>query len=140
MKKLLWTLVLLPLVFAQPALAATIVARVDLSQQQMRVYVNGAPRYTWAVSTGAGRYRTPTGTYRPQRLEVDWHSRKYGWAPMPFSIFYHRGYAIHGTNAISKLGRPASHGCVRLHPTNAKRLFSLVSRYGMRNMRIEVVR
>ena len=42
------------------------------------------------------------------------------------SIFYSGNFAIHGTNQISRLGGPASHGCVRLHPSNAAVLFSLV--------------
>lgn len=67
-----------------------------------------------------------------------WHSRKYNMSPMPYSIFYHGGYAIHGTNAVSKLGSPASHGCVRLHTTNAKRLYALVKKIGPGNTRIVV--
>ena len=71
-------------------------------------------------------YRTPNGTYKPQRLARKWFSRKYDWSPMPYSIFFDGGYAIHGSYEISHLGRPASHGCVRLHPDNAALLFALV--------------
>ena len=89
------------------------------------VYVDGAQRYTWAISSGlAGG--PPSGSYRPERLERKWYSRKYDWAPMPHAIFFHQGYAIHGTNVISRLGRRASHGCVRLHPQHAAILFDLV--------------
>ncbi len=140
MRKLFWLVLAAPLLAAAPASAAAVVAKIDISEQKMRVFVNGFPRYTWDVSTARRGYVTPIGTYRPQRLEKMWHSRKYNMSPMPHSIFYHRGYAIHGTDAIKNLGNPASHGCVRLHPTNAERLFSLAKRYGMRNMRIEVVR
>lgn len=38
---------------------------------------------------------------------------------MPHSIFFHGGYAIHGSYEINRLGGPASHGCIRLHPANA---------------------
>ncbi|HEY0567984.1 MAG TPA: L,D-transpeptidase, partial [Xanthobacteraceae bacterium] len=69
------------------------------------------------------------GVFRPQMLARSWFSRKYYSSPMPYSIFYHKGYAIHGTNYLSRLGGPASHGCVRLHPANAAVLFSLVQRY-----------
>jgi lipoprotein-anchoring transpeptidase ErfK/SrfK len=65
-------------------------------------------------------------------------SRKYYYAPMPHAIFFYHGFAIHGTNDISRLGGPASHGCVRLHPSNAAPLFSLVQHSGPRNTTIEI--
>ncbi len=121
---------------ASPA-AADLVVRVDKSSQRMSVIVDGTRRYSWRVSTGrAGG--PPSGSYRPQRLERVWHSRKYDWAPMPYAVFFHKGYAIHGTNQIRRLGRRASHGCVRLHPSNAAVLFSLVRQEGIRNTRIVV--
>ncbi|MEX0853480.1 MAG: L,D-transpeptidase [Bauldia sp.] len=127
--------------FASPALAASsIVAKIDLSDQRMQVYVNGAPRYSWAVSTARGGYRTPVGAFRPQRLEEVWYSRKYDMSPMPHSIFFLGGYAIHGTDVIKRLGTPASHGCVRLHPSNAATLFALVSSNGINNTQIIVTR
>ena len=124
--------------FATPALA-DVRAEIDLSDQRLRVYVNGGLQHEWKVSTARRGYRTPVGNYRPIRLERDWHSRKYDWAPMPYSVFFHGGYAIHGTTDIRNLGRPASHGCVRLHPDNAAKLFNLVRRYGKSNTRIVVV-
>ena len=126
------------LMFAVPASAATIEARVSLSNQRMYVSVNGVRKYTWAVSTGRSGYGTPTGSYRPQRLERSWYSRKYDNAPMPHSVFFRGGYAIHGTSAVSRLGSRASHGCVRLAPGNAATLYSLVSKYGMGNTRVVI--
>jgi len=120
--------------------AAAVVARVDISSQRMTVFINGRRRYSWAVSTGAGRYRTPTGSYRPTFMDRKHYSRKYNNSPMPYSVFFRGGYAVHGTYSIRRLGRPASHGCVRLHPANAAKLFGLVQRYGKRNSRIIVVR
>ena len=125
--------------FSAPALA-DIRAEIDISDQRLRVFVNGGLKHEWKVSTARRGYRTPVGSYRPTRLERDWHSRKYNWSPMPHSVFYHGGYAIHGTTEIRRLGRPASHGCVRLHPRNAKTLFNLVKRYGRAKTRIVVVR
>jgi len=117
--------------------AAEVLINVDKSSQRMTVAVDGADRYTWAVSTGGG---PPNGTYRPERLERIWHSRLFGMAPMPHSIFFHGPYAIHGTTVISRLGHPASHGCVRLHPANAATLFALVQEQGPANTRIVVGR
>ena len=105
---------------------AGIVVTVDKSAQRLSVVVDGAPRYQWPVSTARWGYRTPNGSYRPQRLERKWFSRKYDWSPMPYSIFFDGGYAIHGSYEISHLGRPASHGCIRLHPANAAVLYALV--------------
>src|SRR5471032_1583688 len=105
---------------------AGIVVTVDKSAQLLSVVVDGAPRYEWPVSTARMGYRTPNGSYRPERLERQWFSRKYDWSPMPHSIFFNGGYAIHGSYEISRLGRPASHGCIRLHSANAAVLYSLV--------------
>ena len=107
-----------------PARAA-IVVTVDQSAQRLAVTVDGAQCYEWPVSTARVGYRTPNGTYKLQRLARKCFSRKYDWSPMPYSIFFDGGYAIHGSYEIKHLGRPASHGCVRLHPDNAALLFAL---------------
>jgi lipoprotein-anchoring transpeptidase ErfK/SrfK len=134
-------LVVLAMALAAPAAeAASIVARIDLSDQRMKVFVNGRHTATWPVSTARRGYRTPVGTFRPGRMHVRYFSRKYDNSPMPHSIFFYGGYAIHGTTAIKNLGRPASHGCVRLHPDNARRLFSLIKQNGKRNARIVISR
>ncbi len=127
MKKTVWALAVSVILCAAPAMASSIVARVDLSEQMIHVYVNGAQRYVWPVSTARAGYVTPVGTYRPQRLAPMWYSKKYHNSPMPHSIFFRGGYAIHGTYSTRYLGRPASHGCVRLLPSHAATLYSLVS-------------
>jgi lipoprotein-anchoring transpeptidase ErfK/SrfK len=105
---------------------AGIVVTVDKTAQRLSVAVDGFPRYEWPISTARLGYRTPNGIYRPEWLARKWFSRKYDWSPMPYSIFFDGGYAIHGSYEISHLGRPASHGCIRLHPDNAAVLFALV--------------
>jgi hypothetical protein len=125
------------LAFAGPAGASNVVIAIDKAAQRMAVTVDGKQEYLWKVSTGTGG-APRAGTYRPQRLEKSWFSRKYDMSPMPHSIFFHRGYAIHGTYHISRLGGPASHGCVRLHPANAATLFALVREFGMRNTAIVI--
>jgi lipoprotein-anchoring transpeptidase ErfK/SrfK len=110
---------------------ANIVISIDKSSQQMSVSVDGQPSYRWPVSTARSGYSTPSGTYHPQSLERSHFSKLYYNSPMPHSIFFHGGYAIHGSYEISRLGGPASHGCVRLHPANAATLFALVGREGM---------
>jgi len=117
---------------------AGVTANISLSTQRMNVFVDGKPRYSWPVSTARRGYRTPTGTFKPQSLKV-WHrSTIYHGSPMPHSIFFKGGYAIHGSYEVKSLGRPASHGCVRLHPNNAAQLFSLVRQYGSSNTVIKI--
>jgi lipoprotein-anchoring transpeptidase ErfK/SrfK len=117
---------------------ASLVAQIDLSSQRMHVYVNGKPAYTWKVSTARPGYRTPTGTYKPYNLVRYHRSTIYNGSPMPYSIFFKGGYAIHGSYETKHLGRPASHGCVRLHPSNAARLYALVQQHGKGNTTIRI--
>ena len=128
-KHLLLPLVAAALAIAAPAHANVVIA-VNKSSQSMAVSVDGV-RYHWPVSTARAGYNTPSGTYSPERMERTWFSKEYYNSPMPHSIFFHNGYAIHGSYEISRLGGPASHGCVRLHPSNAATLYGLVSREGM---------
>jgi lipoprotein-anchoring transpeptidase ErfK/SrfK len=122
---------------AEPPPAPTLAIDIDLSRQVMTVSEDGVTRFTWPVSSARYGYRTPTGTYRPTWMAKMWYSRQYDYAPMPHAIFFHKGVAIHGTYAISMLGRPASHGCVRLAPKNAAALFKLVNAHG--KARTEIV-
>ncbi len=118
--------------------AKTLQIHVNLSTQTMRVMVNGVERHVWKVSTGRGRYRTPNGVYRPQWTKRMHYSRQWNNSPMPYSVFFYRGYAVHGTNYVRSLGRPASHGCVRLATANARTLYNLVRRHGKAATQIRV--
>lgn len=113
---------------------------IDIATQEMTVTDGRRTIYTFDVSTGRPGYSTPTGTYRPIRMHEMWYSSKYENSPMPYSIFFKGGYAIHGTGDLKNLGRVASHGCVRLDPKNAKLLFDLVNEVGMKNTTIALVR
>lgn len=118
---------------------ADVLITVDKNTQRMSVSVDGQPRYAWPVSTGKAGYETPVGSFTPSRLVKDHASKEWDNSPMPHSIFFtHRGHAIHGSNDTRRLGRPASHGCVRLAPANAAKLFALVGSEGMRNTRIVI--
>lgn len=118
------------------AVAPAVQVNIDISSQSMSVRVNGFPYGHWRVSTARAGYYTPRGSYSVKRTAKVYYSRKYDNSPMPNSVFFHGGYAIHGTGYIRNLGRPASHGCVRLHPKNAAALFALVQRYGAHRTRI----
>ncbi|MGD9669696.1 MAG: L,D-transpeptidase [Hyphomicrobiaceae bacterium] len=118
--------------------AGTLKVSVDLTRQRMSVRENGETIYTWPVSSGRAGYRTITGTFKPQWMTRMHYSRKYDNSPMPNAIFFHGGFAIHGTYATGRLGSPASHGCVRLAPSNAKTLYNLVSKHGRAQTTISV--
>jgi hypothetical protein len=128
------------LLFAQWSSApAGVLVSVDVSQQQMTVFVDGAHRYSWPVSTGGPGYATPAGSFRPFRLEIEHYSKEWDDAPMPYSIFFtEQGHAIHGTRSTALLGSPVSHGCVRLAPDNAALLFNLVRQQSLGSTQIEV--
>ncbi len=111
---------------------------INLTKQKMTVSENGNVAHVWSISSGRAGYRTPTGSYRPQWLSRMHYSKKYDNAPMPYSVFFHKGYAIHGTYATRRLGSTASHGCIRLAPSNAKKLFRLVNKHSKAQTRIAI--
>jgi lipoprotein-anchoring transpeptidase ErfK/SrfK len=125
---------------ASIAEAGVVTARISLSSQTMTVTENGIVKYTWKVSTARPGYVTPMGRYRAYLASRHHRSRKYDNAPMPYAIFFKGGYAVHATFDVKRLGRPASHGCVRLHPKNAAVFFSLAQRYGLRNTSVVITR
>ena len=122
----------------QPAEPREITAYIDKSEQRMSVHVNGRARYSWPVSTARRGKITPNGTFTAYFLSRHHRSSLYDNAPMPYSIFFHSHYAIHGTDQISRLGRPASAGCIRLHPDNARILFDLTKTVGLDNMKVVI--
>ena len=135
MRRVLGILAALILSAFAGAAHAGVDVRVDIVAQRMAVTTTDGEVYDWKISSGRKGFRSPNGVYRPTRLEKNWYSRKYGGA-MPHSVFFRGGYAIHGTTAVGALGRPASHGCIRLHPANAAKLFALVKKHGSGQTRI----
>lgn len=118
---------------------AGVTVRIELSRQRMNVDVDGSHYATWPVSTARPGYRTPVGSFEPYELDRMHYSKLYDNTPMPYSVFFLRGYAIHGTTEVRNLGRPVSHGCVRLRPDNARSLFELIGSQGLHNTTIEIV-
>jgi L,D-transpeptidase catalytic domain len=123
---------------APPPPAITLVAKVDLSAQRVTVLANGKAIHTWPISSGARDFATPTGNFKPAWMAKVWFSKQYDNAPMPNAVFFNGGIAMHATQAIGSLGRPASHGCVRLSPTNAATFYGLVTKHGLTHTRISV--
>jgi lipoprotein-anchoring transpeptidase ErfK/SrfK len=116
---------------------STVLINIDKSSQEMTVFVDGVEKYSWPVSTGRPEYATPSGTYTPTSMNEMWYSKQWDNSPMPHSIFFMKdGHAIHGTHEVKNLGKPASHGCVRLAPENAATLYALVKKTGMEHVQI----
>jgi L,D-transpeptidase catalytic domain len=123
---------------AVPAVAGVLVT-IDKSTQRMIVQVDGSLRWVWPVSTGRPGHDTPSGRYTAFRMEADHFSKEWDDAPMPHSIFFSpTGHAIHGSLDTRRIGTPASHGCVRLQPANAARLYELVEKEGLPNTKVVV--
>ena len=120
------------------AASAELLIKVDQSTQRMVVAVDGAQLYEWPVSTGRPGFETPTGAFKPNRMDADHYSQEYDQAPMPSAVFFDlKGHAIHGS--FDTIGRPAaSHGCVRLAPAHAAKLFALIAQQKMANTRVEI--
>ncbi|MCA3555173.1 MAG: L,D-transpeptidase [Aestuariivirga sp.] len=122
-----------------PPAPPRLIITVNKVSQKMTVELDGEQIYKWPISTGAAGYDTPSGTFRPFRMEKEHFSKEWDDAPMPYSIFFTgEGHALHGSYHVKSLGRRASHGCVRILPENAAKLFALVQKTGMSNTRVVV--
>ena len=117
--------------------ASAVLINIDKASQRMTVFLDGVERYHWPVSTGQAGYSTPSGTYTASSMNKIWYSRQWDNAPMPHAVFFTReGHAIHGTKEVKRLGKPASHGCVRISPQNASTLYALVKEAGLENTQV----
>ena len=118
----------------------TVLMHIDKASQKMTVLLDGVQQYEWPVSTGLRGYTTPSGTYTASSMNKIWYSRQWDDAPMPHAVFFTKdGHAIHATNETKRLGKPASHGCVRLSPENAALLYALVEKTGLENTHVVLV-
>lgn len=123
-------------------------ARISKKDQRLRLYLDGQLVDTFKVSTGDRKHETPLFDRRPSGPSFQkYTSKKFpggnynGLGNMPYVVFISGGYGIHGTTRgnISKLGKKASHGCIRLHPDQAKIFFELVRKVGIENTWITVL-
>jgi L,D-transpeptidase catalytic domain len=118
---------------------AAVLVTIDKTNQRMTVFLNGVETYEWPVSTGRAGYSTPSGTYTASSMNKIWYSKQWDNSPMPHSVFFMRdGHAIHGSFEVKNLGRPVSHGCVRISPKNAATLYALVQENGLANTQVVV--
>ena len=122
---------------ASKKVGSAIVINIDKTKQKMTIFLGGVKKYEWPVSTGKGGYSTPSGTYTATSMNEIWYSKQWDNAPMPHSIFFIKdGHAIHGSYEVKNLGKPVSHGCVRIAPENAATLYALVAKNGLENTQV----
>ncbi|MCB1511953.1 MAG: L,D-transpeptidase [Hyphomicrobiaceae bacterium] len=127
-------------VSTQSSSAATLRATIDLSRQRMTVHVNGVRKYRWVVSTGKDGWLTKPGVYQPFAQREKFYSQKWKMS-LPYLTFIGQdGTAIHGTYLTKKLGRRASHGCIRLSISNAQKFYKLVQEHGFWGTEVVVKR
>jgi lipoprotein-anchoring transpeptidase ErfK/SrfK len=123
--------------FGAGANRAEVLVYIDKTSQQMTVSLDGSEIYRWPVSTGRPGYETPSGTYTATSMNEIWYSKEYDNSPMPHAVFFMKdGHAIHGTFEVKNLGKPVSHGCVRISPENAAILYGLVQENGLENTKV----
>jgi lipoprotein-anchoring transpeptidase ErfK/SrfK len=116
---------------------SAILVYIDKTDQQMTVSLDNVEKYRWPVSTGKAGYSTPSGTFTATSMNEVWYSKQYDNAPMPHAVFFMKdGHAIHGTFEVKNLGKPVSHGCVRISPENAAILYGLVQENGLENTKV----
>jgi lipoprotein-anchoring transpeptidase ErfK/SrfK len=116
---------------------STILISINKAKQKMTVFIDGIQKYDWPVSTGRSGYSTPTGNYTATSMNEIWYSKEWDNSPMPHSIFFMKdGHAIHGSYEVKNLGKPVSHGCVRISPENATTLYALVKANGLENTQV----
>ena len=116
---------------------AAVLINIDKTKQKMTVFLDGVEKYDWPVSTGRAGYSTPSGTYTATSMNEVWYSKEWDNSPMPHSIFFMKdGHAIHGSYEVKTLGKPVSHGCVRISPENATTLYALVEKNGLENTEV----
>jgi lipoprotein-anchoring transpeptidase ErfK/SrfK len=102
---------------------------IDLSSQRTMAWQGSALARSMVVSTGISRYPTPTGTFRiySKYPSVTMSGPGYYLPGVPHTMFFYRGYAIHGTYWHSNFGHPMSHGCINLTRNDAAWLYSWAS-------------
>jgi murein L,D-transpeptidase YcbB/YkuD len=124
---------------------------VDLSERKLLAIVDGDVHESFPVSVGKDRNPTPEGAFKIRKvvLNPSWKPPDEKWAkgktakppghpdnPMKLvkMFFKEPDYYIHGTGDEDSLGKAESHGCIRMHPEDVKRLTQLVMEHGGKPM------
>jgi len=103
---------------------------VDLSEQTLVAYEDEAPVYATVISSGKEGYEPPTGTFQVQQKYISTTMNAtdpidgfYEVEEVPWTLYYHRGYALHGAYWHTDFGKVRSHGCTNVAPVDARWLY-----------------
>ncbi len=98
---------------------------VDLTKQQLTAYQGTSPVFQALVSTGLPGTPTVIGQFRIywKLVATDMAGPGYYLPAVPYTMYFLRGYSLHGTYWHHNFGQPMSHGCVNLRTEDAKWLF-----------------
>jgi len=94
---------------------------IDLTNQILYAYRDNQLINGFKVSTGTSSYKTVTGTFKifTKYPAITMTGPGYDLEGVPFSMFFYKGYAIHGTYWHNNFGTPMSHGCVNMDTDDA---------------------
>lgn len=131
LKVIAFIVISLFILFPNTALAAKRIG-VDLSSQRLYAYDDNTLIYNFTISSGKPWWPTPTGNFKPW-TKITSHTMRggstrdgtyYNLPNVPYSMYFYQGYAIHGAYWHNNFGRPMSHGCVNLRPSDAALLYN----------------
>ena len=99
---------------------------VDLSAQRVTAYDGAEMVRSFVVSTGTAIHPTLTGQFRVyiKLVSTPMAGPGYYLPGVPFTMYYYKGYALHGTYWHSNFGTPMSHGCINLTIPDSEWLFN----------------
>jgi hypothetical protein len=107
---------------------------VDLDEQVLVAYEGTTAVFATLVSTGSYKHKTPLGLFRirAKKLHTDMKSgpddpEPYEVKDVPYAMYFHKAYALHGAYWHDGFGRPRSHGCINLSPEDARLIFDWVA-------------
>lgn len=122
-----------PAVEPIPGIAAAVYGErwidVNLSQQVVYAYEGETLMNSFIVSTGTWQTPTVTGTYKIwiKLRSTTMTGPGYYLTNVPYTMYFYKGYGLHGTYWHNNFGVPMSHGCVNLTTWDAEWLYNFAS-------------
>lgn len=102
---------------------------VDISSQRLTAYQGNTPVFSTLISSGLPRTPTVIGRFKVYTKLRSTRMRGPGYdlPGVPYTMYFYKGYALHGTYWHNNFGHPMSHGCVNLRTSDAGWLFNWAS-------------
>jgi lipoprotein-anchoring transpeptidase ErfK/SrfK len=99
---------------------------VNLSKQRLTAYQGNTPVFSALISGGLPRTPTVVGRFKinTKLRATRMRGPGYDLPNVPYTMYFYKGYAIHGTYWHNNFGHPMSHGCVNMRTSDAAWLFN----------------